>query len=167
MTWFSILKETRQIASTGIRTKLGNTPLTMGNEDDDKDCCGDALDSFYYLMEDVSTFDWKTAYEVFEKEYLEKYGGVLTHSDFAYDDIPSHAKEVLRQLEKYKQPGYIEEMFIFCSEIEEIMNESFNYYFNIGDTEELNTWVGVEAYNIAKDIEGIFDRWEDCEDEMV
>ena len=100
MTWFSILKETRQIASTGIRTKLGNTPLTMGMKMMIKIVVAMHFDSFYYLMEDVSTFDWKTAYEVFEKEYLEKYGGVLTHMDFAYGDIPSHAKEVLRQLEK-------------------------------------------------------------------
>ena len=35
--WFNILKEPQQISSTGIRTKLGTTPLTMG--DDDVDCC--------------------------------------------------------------------------------------------------------------------------------
>tara|TARA_Y100001963_G_scaffold157202_1_gene252750 strand:- start:487 stop:822 length:336 start_codon:yes stop_codon:yes gene_type:complete len=36
--WQGILKDVKQIQSTGIRTKLGTTPLTMGDEDDD-DCC--------------------------------------------------------------------------------------------------------------------------------
>ena len=34
--WWDLLKASRQIASTGIKTKLGTTPLTMGDEDD---CC--------------------------------------------------------------------------------------------------------------------------------
>tara|TARA_R100001163_G_C5003660_1_gene151938 strand:- start:143 stop:559 length:417 start_codon:yes stop_codon:yes gene_type:complete len=36
--WFNILKTSQQISSTGIRTKLGSTPLTMGDEND-VDCC--------------------------------------------------------------------------------------------------------------------------------
>ena len=34
--WKSILKDTRQISQAGIKTKLGTTPLTMGDEND---CC--------------------------------------------------------------------------------------------------------------------------------
>mgnify|MGYP003155117569 CR=1 FL=1 len=34
--WKSILKDARQISQAGIKTKLGTTPLTMGDEND---CC--------------------------------------------------------------------------------------------------------------------------------
>tara|TARA_R100001163_G_scaffold36784_1_gene28173 strand:- start:127 stop:456 length:330 start_codon:yes stop_codon:yes gene_type:complete len=39
--WKGILKDVKQISSTGIRTKLGTTPLTMGDEPDFP-CCEEA-----------------------------------------------------------------------------------------------------------------------------
>jgi len=53
MNWFNVLKESRQITGTGIRTKLGTTPLTMGNEDDDDDCCVEAHKDMLNLMESI------------------------------------------------------------------------------------------------------------------
>ena len=46
MDWFNILKETKLVSSQGIRTKLGTTPLTMGDEEDDEDCCQQMKDFF-------------------------------------------------------------------------------------------------------------------------
>tara|TARA_R100000152_G_C6771099_1_gene197515 strand:+ start:1243 stop:1596 length:354 start_codon:yes stop_codon:yes gene_type:complete len=57
MTWFSILKESRQIGQSGIRTKLGNTPLTMGDEEDDEDCCQQMKD---FLIVHIDHLDTET-----------------------------------------------------------------------------------------------------------
>ena len=54
MNWFNVFKESRQITGTGIRTKLGTTPLTMGdNDDDDDDCCVEAYEDMLNLMESI------------------------------------------------------------------------------------------------------------------
>ena len=50
MTWFSILKETRQISQSGIKTKLGTEPLTISDEDDD-DCCENAREQYQEWMD--------------------------------------------------------------------------------------------------------------------
>tara|TARA_R100000664_G_C2712817_1_gene108960 strand:+ start:435 stop:827 length:393 start_codon:yes stop_codon:yes gene_type:complete len=49
--WKDILKESRLTSQTGIRTKLGTTPLTMGDDDDD-DCCQEAKTAYKraYIM---------------------------------------------------------------------------------------------------------------------
>ena len=59
--WWDLLKASQQIASTGIRTKLGTTPLTMGDEDD---CCEKLRDEVLGIMRewvelgDESTREW-------------------------------------------------------------------------------------------------------------
>ena len=52
--WKDILKESRLTSRTGIRTKLGTTPLTMGDNDDD-DCCELAREKF--LEEQANYYD--------------------------------------------------------------------------------------------------------------
>tara|TARA_R100000664_G_scaffold25171_1_gene35104 strand:+ start:156 stop:509 length:354 start_codon:yes stop_codon:yes gene_type:complete len=54
MDWFNILKETKLVSSQGIRTKLGTTPLTMGDEEDDEDCCQQMKDFFIVNVEDLN-----------------------------------------------------------------------------------------------------------------
>ncbi len=48
--WKDILKESRLTSRTGIRTKLGTTPLTMGDEDDFP-CCEEAREQALSLMQ--------------------------------------------------------------------------------------------------------------------
>ena len=55
MNWFSILKETKLVSSQRIRTKLGTTPLTMGDEEDDEDCCQQMKDFFIANMDNLDT----------------------------------------------------------------------------------------------------------------
>ena len=51
--WKDILKDVKQISSTGIRTKLGTTPLTMGDEDDEDSCCEKAHTDMLNLMDSI------------------------------------------------------------------------------------------------------------------
>jgi len=153
MTWFSILKETRQIASTGIRTKLGTTPLTMGNEDDDKDCCTNALDDFYRLMQNVA----RTDYSNFNVEEFDKYGP---------NSLIAYAESMMERLGKYMQSNYIEEMEIFCNEIEKLMANASDYYWDIvDDGHEKGNYNKIvrEAWIIFDEITEIVDEWDACE----
>ncbi len=52
--WFTVLKDVKQIQSAGIRTKLGTTPLTMG-DGDYHDCCKLAREKF--LEEQTNYYD--------------------------------------------------------------------------------------------------------------
>ncbi len=94
MTWFSILKESRQIGQSGIKTKLGNTPLTMGDEEDDEDCCQQMKDFFIVHIEnlDIETFgsyngNWDYILdmdcETFMKNAKHQYDGMRIIDDYS------------------------------------------------------------------------------------
>ena len=53
--WKSILKNTKQISQTGIKTKLGTKPLTI-SDNDDEDCCENAVQRFSRLEDDIFNF---------------------------------------------------------------------------------------------------------------
>ena len=159
--WFGlILKETRQIASTGFRTKLGTTPLTMGDEnDDDRDCCSEALADFHNLMDDIETFDWLNAQKNSGESWRDSKGGF--HSGHLY----SYTLDALHQIGLLNQG--IREQEKWCNEVKDLMERSYDYYYNIVRIDETNSWVSAEAYHITRDIDAILERWEDCENEMV
>ena len=51
-TWWDVIKNTKQISGTGIKTKLGTKPLTISDDNED-DCCEEALEKFVDLYPDV------------------------------------------------------------------------------------------------------------------
>ena len=86
--WWDILKVSQQIASTGIKTKLGTTPLTMGDEDD---CCEKLRDEVLGIMRewvelgDESTREWD------EDQY--------NNMERAFDSAKTSCDEIVEYLE--------------------------------------------------------------------
>ena len=59
MVWFDILKESRQISSTGIKTKLGTKPLTI-TEDKEDECCENAKEGYKEIDLVLTTTELKS-----------------------------------------------------------------------------------------------------------
>ena len=155
MTWFSILKETRQITSTGIRTKLGTTPLTMGDRDDNE-CCFDAFEDFIYYMRHISKGSgWN--YEEWDEEGLK----------YTSHDLMTYAKRIIEYATQ--KPGFLDEYSdTFCDELEELMGDAQEYYWNIvNDGADKGNWSDAVRYAwlINDEIVRIFTQWDECEDE--
>ena len=160
MTWFSILKETRQIASTGIRTKLGNTPLTMGDRDDEE-CCWNAFNDFYDLMEAVRKGDgWN--YQEWNEEGVK----------YTSHDLMVYAKGIIQHIftSAYLKPGFLEkDSDMFCDELEQLMGDAQEYYrIIVVDGSEKGNWSDAvsEAWIVHDKIVEIFSKWDDCEEEV-
>ena len=110
--WWDLLKASQQIASTGIRTKLGTTPLTMGDEDD---CCEKLRDEVLGIMRewvelgDESTREWdEDQYNTMER---------------AFDSAKTSCDEIVEYLEFSLQ--YDTHMLISKNEMKQAIN---NYY---------------------------------------
>tara|TARA_Y100001973_G_scaffold105165_1_gene177334 strand:- start:437 stop:904 length:468 start_codon:yes stop_codon:yes gene_type:complete len=155
MTWFSILKETRQIASTGIRTKLGTTPLTMGDRDDNE-CCLGAFEEFIYFMRHTSRGAF-WANEEWDEEGVK----------YTSHDLMTYAKQVIEYATQ--KPGFLDEHSdTFCDELGELMHDAREYYWNIvNDGSEKGNWSDAvrQAWLISDEIMKIFTQWDECEDE--
>ena len=110
--WWDLLKASQQIASTGIRTKLGTTPLTMGDEDD---CCEKLRDEVLGIMRewvelgDESTREWD------EDQY--------NNMERAFDSAKTSCDEIVEYLEFSLQ--YDTHMLISKNEMKQAIN---NYY---------------------------------------
>ena len=69
--WKDILKESRLTSQTGIRTKLGTTPLTMGDEDeDDFPCCEEAREKAISLGKELGLLEIVSKWEHIDCEGL-------------------------------------------------------------------------------------------------
>tara|TARA_R100000664_G_scaffold25171_1_gene35105 strand:+ start:521 stop:991 length:471 start_codon:yes stop_codon:yes gene_type:complete len=77
MTWFSILKETKLVSSQGIRTKLGTSPLTMGDDDDELSCCEIAVDAYEDVIVEYSHMEKNETQRRWAEHAWENYISVL------------------------------------------------------------------------------------------
>ena len=145
MTWFSILKESRQITDTGIKTKIGTRPLTISNnDDDDNECCEEAFQAFNNL---------------------------LKHNFDLNPDVPSthhwyylptkYWQRIIKELEvKDLQNPNIDWDEEKCLILESIMDDAFGDYFKaFGDGLKPQ----FEYLDASEKIKSIFDEWDDCE----
>ena len=92
MNWFDILKESRQIGQSSIKTKIGTRPLTISNEDDN-DCCEIAREQYQNWMDNgiYTNTDWATGSSVIAHFSCER----LEH------EIQMEIEELLRWYDDY------------------------------------------------------------------
>ena len=125
--WKSVLKDTRQISQTGIRTKLGTTPLTMG---DDDDCCQEAKTA--YKRAYIMAIDYKSTSTGFggyygiteESDPLDDYDSLVREeifTTFVDDSSCDEFKEQIKYISRYPDiKPYIDKIL---SDWEECENE--------------------------------------------
>ena len=49
--WFTVLKDAKQISSTGVKTKLGTKPLTITDDEDRFPCCEEAREKALQIID--------------------------------------------------------------------------------------------------------------------
>ncbi len=127
MKWFDVLKESRQITGNGIKTKLGKTPLTMG---DDDDCCQEAKTA--YKRAYIMAIDYKSTSTGFggyygiteESDPLDDYDSLVREeifTTFVDDSSCDEFKEQIKYISRYPDiKPYIDKIL---SDWEECENE--------------------------------------------
>ena len=133
--WFTVLKDVKQIQSAGIRTKLGTTPLTMGDWDDEDSCCEKAHMDMLNLMESI--YNHHTLSQLFRNG--------------AYVAIEDLQKLVL------DKDG--------CVELDELIEDYWQYFWDIqGHFRMKNRQEYRDATTILDDIDKIRLEWDLCYD---
>ena len=145
--WFTVLKDVKQIQSTGIRTKLGTTPLTMGDEDDD-DCCEKAHTDMLNLMDSI--YNHHTLSQLFRN------GAWAVKQDL--EEIFT----VLDERECTKLRGTFDEYWDYFRDIQ------LHFRTKKGSRYDISNWTLSQEYrdasNILSDIEEITLEWDLCDD---
>tara|TARA_B100001250_G_C19475864_1_gene646564 strand:- start:37 stop:480 length:444 start_codon:yes stop_codon:yes gene_type:complete len=143
--WKSILKESRQITGTGIKTKLGTGPLTISdNGDDENECCEEAYQAFNNLL----------------KRNFNLNSDVPSTHHWFY--LPTkHWQRIIKELgvTDLQNPNidWDEEK---CGILEVIMEDAANDYFKgFGDGLQPQ----YEYYDTNEKIKSIFAEWDNCE----
>ena len=127
MKWFDVLKESRLTSQTGIKTKLGTNPLTMG---DDDDCCEQAKTA--YKRAYIMAIDYKSTSTGFggyygiteESDPVDDYDSLVREevfTNFVDDSSCDEFKEQIGRISRYNQiKPYIDKIL---SDWEECENE--------------------------------------------
>ena len=134
--WQGILKDVKQISSTGIRTKLGTTPLTMGDDDDDVDCCRKAHLDMLNLMDSI--YNHHTLSQLFRNG--------------AYVAIEDLQELIL------DEDG--------CAELDKLIEDYWQYFWDIQSHFRMknNSQEYRDATTILDDIDEIRLEWDLCDD---
>jgi len=134
--WQGILKDVKQIQSTGIRTKLGTTPLTMGDDDDDVDCCRKAHLDMLNLMDSI--YEHRTLSQLFRN------GAYVAMEDL---------QELILD-----EDG--------CAKLDKLIEDYWQYFWDIQSHFRMknNSQEYRDATTILDDIDEIRLEWDLCDD---
>ena len=153
MNWFSILKESRQIADVGIKTKLGTRPLTISDNDEDDNCCEKAFEEFSNFLDDNRNYRWHST----RPDVNDKWRKIITDAWEQLIDVG-----ILIPPKKINSSDW---NTVKCYDLEKIMEKTYNSYWDLFNDNDFP--MTSDSYESCEEIRAIFMRWDECEDNLL
>ena len=151
--WFNVLKESRQIADVGIKTKLGTRPLNIS--DDEEDCCENAFHQFKQMEGDMENY----------------YRDLLTHSSELTNInafrlvVASLGMDIeLYDKNKVHFSGYDSKCDFFYSYLNMFWGRLGRFLIDLPTTTN-NLWK--RGHEIKNQLHEIMQEWEECDGEIA